>query len=71
MGMMNGLETRRYLSLGNKILIYENGKRYEIDSDLIYTPWFVGGNLRSIEVSKSDTVSESSKDKDEQKEKEN
>lgn len=48
--------------MGNKILIYENGQRYEMDSDLIYTPWFVGGNLRSIEVSRRDTVSNEDKD---------
>jgi hypothetical protein len=51
--------------MGNQILIYHNGHRYIIDSDLIYTPWFVGGKLRSIEISKSDTVSENNKDKDE------
>lgn len=51
--------------MGNQILIYHNGQRYEIDSDLIYTPWFVGGKLRSIEVSKSNTVSENNEDKDE------
>lgn len=51
--------------MGNKILIYHEGQRYEIDSDLIYTPWFVGGKLRSIEVSKSNTVSENNEDKDE------
>ena len=48
--------------MGKQILIYENGQRYEIDSELIYTPWFVGGNLRSIEVSKRDTVSSGDKD---------
>ena len=26
--------------MGNKILIYENGQRYEIDSDQIYVPKF-------------------------------
>ena len=51
--------------MGNKVLIYHDGQRYEIDSDLIYTPWFVGGKLRSIEVSKSDTASENNEDKDE------
>jgi hypothetical protein len=29
--------------MGNKILIYENGQRYEMDSDLIYLPWFIAG----------------------------
>ena len=29
--------------MGKQILIYDNGQRYEIDSDLIYVPWFVGG----------------------------
>ena len=48
--------------MGNKILIYHDGQRYEIDSDLIYTPWFVGDNLRSIEVSRRDTVSNEDKD---------
>ena len=51
--------------MDNLVLIYHNGHRYLIDSNLIYIPWFVGGKLRSIEVSKSDTVSENDEDKDE------
>lgn len=47
----------RLLSLGNQILIYENGQTYYIDSDLIYTPWFVAGTLRSVDIVKTDTVS--------------
>lgn len=42
--------------MGNKIKIYDTGQVYEIDSDLIYTPWFVGDRLRSIEQVKVDTV---------------
>lgn len=51
--------------MGNKILIYHDGQRYMLDSVLIYIPWFVGDKLRSIEVSKSNTVSEDNEDKDE------
>ncbi len=29
--------------MGNKILIYENGQRYEMDSDQIYVPYFLLG----------------------------
>lgn len=36
--------------MGNKILIYDNGQRYEIDSDLIYVPWFVGDKIVSVDV---------------------
>lgn len=39
--------------MGNKILIYENGQTYEIDSDLIYVPTF-----DKPKEEKSDTVSE-------------
>ena len=43
--------------MGNKILIYDNGQRYEIDADLIYVPWFVSGRRSgktqmAIEISK-------------------
>lgn len=42
--------------MGKLIKIYDNGQVYEIDSDLIYLPWFVGDRLRSIEQVKVDTV---------------
>lgn len=29
--------------MGNKILIYHDGQRYEIDSDQIYIPYFLLG----------------------------
>lgn len=29
--------------MGKKILIYDHGQTYEIDSDLIYVPWFLAG----------------------------
>ena len=36
--------------MGKQILIYDNGQRYEMDSDLIYVPWFVGDKVRSVDV---------------------
>ena len=29
--------------MGTKVLIYDSGQTYEIDSELIYTPWFIAG----------------------------
>lgn len=56
--------------MGNKVVIYDTGQTYEIDSDLIYTPWFMSimsaldnkamydvGLLKKLEI-KVDTVSE-------------
>lgn len=43
--------------MGNKILIYHDGQRYEIDSDLIYVPKF---------EKKSDTLSKENKNDEEQ-----
>ena len=56
--------------MGNKVVIYDTGQTYEIDSDLIYTPWFVAGRRsgktlmvmavleKAKEQSIADTVSE-------------
>lgn len=56
--------------MGNKVIIYDTGQTYEIDSDLIYIPWFVAGRrngktlmvmaaLEKVkEQSMADTVSE-------------
>ncbi len=56
--------------MGNKVIIYDTGQTYEIDSDLIYTPWFVAGRrngktlmvMAALEKAKehgmNDTVSE-------------
>lgn len=33
--------------MGKVITIYQDGHTYEIDSDLIYTPWFVAGRKNS------------------------
>lgn len=38
--------------MGNKILIYDNGQTYQIDSDLIYVPSFF-----QLEENKNDTES--------------
>ena len=56
--------------MGNKVVIYDTGQTYEIDPDLIYTPWFMSvmsaldnktmydvGLLKKLEI-KVDTVSE-------------
>ena len=56
--------------MGNKVVIYDTGQTYEIDSDLIYTPWFMSvmsaldnktmydvGLLKKLEI-EVDTVSE-------------
>lgn len=53
--------------MGNKVVIYDTGQTYEIDSDLIYIPWFMSaldnktmydvGLLKKLEI-KVDTVSE-------------
>lgn len=53
--------------MGNMVVIYDTGQTYEIDSDLIYTPWFMSaldnkkmydvGLLKKLEI-KVDTVSE-------------
>lgn len=42
--------------MGKLVTIYDNGQRYEIDSDLIYVPWFVS-EKRDKEENKNDTVS--------------
>ena len=43
--------------MGDKILIYDNGNRYEIDSDLLYIPWFAGEKKKDKEENKNDTES--------------
>ena len=44
-----GLRIGRFWFLGNKIIIYENGQRYEIDSALIYVPVFERENKNDTE----------------------
>lgn len=43
--------------MGNMVVIYDTGQTYEIDSDLIYTPWFLmgrrsGKTIISVEIVK-------------------
>lgn len=43
--------------MGNKILIYENGQRYEIDSEQIYVPKFAVVDTVSKEDKDENTTS--------------
>lgn len=52
--------------MGNKILIYDHGQTYEIDSDLIYVPQFQSVNgfqqMLKVEENKNDTESKDGTD---------